>query len=490
MPYFTPAVRKVLQILTGENYEAFVVGGAVRDMLLGRTPEEYDICTDACPRAVLALAAENQIKAYRKGAAFGVMAWIVDGEEIEIATYRTEIYGRDAHRPEKVEFVWALEDDLARRDFTVNAIAMNLEGEIFDPFGGREALREGVLRAVGDPGERFEEDALRIFRACRFVAEYGFTVEAETRAAITAARPRVAGLSVERVRDEIDKMLVAPKAVRGLRLMQETGLLSTACRVRVNGRDQVVAVLPELDRLAGIPQNPKYHQLDVWEHTLEVVKNITPEPVLRWAALLHDVAKGAPGVRSVNRHGQPSDYGHAEAGARMAAGIMERLRMPPSFAARVVWLVRRHMSFPAPTEAAVIKWLRRLAPGFGGRRELAEATKQGLILRQADLSGGRAHPEKLLKENVLLENLVQLCLIKVPFYTEDLAISGGEVSALVGRGPQVKTLLNILLERVQNGDLANKPVVLREAARKKALRMGYGRPPRTARRPRQEHITP
>ncbi len=472
MSLFTPAVRKVLQLITEAGYEAYVVGGAVRDMLLGRIPKEYDVCTDACPRAVMTIAAENKIKAYRKGAAFGVMAWIVDGEEIEIATYRTEIYGRDAHRPEKVEFVWALEDDLARRDFTVNAMAMNLQGDIFDPFNGRKALREGVLRAVGDPEERFEEDALRIFRACRFVAEYGFTIEDETREAIIAARPRVAGLSVERVRDEIDKLLVAPEAVRGLRLMQETGLFGTSCRSRISGRDELVPVLPELDRLVGVEQNPEYHMFDVWEHTLRVVENITPEPVLRWAALLHDVAKGSPGVRCLNKHGKPSDYGHAKVGARMALDVMDRLRMPPSFGARVAWLVRRHSDFPAPSEKAVIKWLKRLAPDFGGRRELAEATKQSLVLRNADLLGGKVNPAPVLRENVLLENLVQLCLIKVPFYVEDLAISGGEVSALVGRGPQVKKMLNILLERVQNGELANKRAVLREAVRKKAMRMG------------------
>lgn len=471
MPLFTPAVRKVLQTISEAGYEVYVVGGAVRDMLLGRTPKEYDVCTDACPRAVMTIAAENKIKAYRKGAAFGVMAWIVDGEEIEIATYRTEIYGRDAHRPEKVEFVWALEDDLARRDFTVNAMAMNLHGEIFDPFGGRKALREGVLRAVGDPEERFEEDALRIFRACRFVAEYGFTIEDETREAIVSALPRVAGLSVERVRDEIDKMLVAPQAVKGLRLMQETGLFSTSCRCRVSGCDELVPVLPELDRLVGVEQNPEYHSLDVWEHTLRVVENVTPEPVLRWAALLHDVAKGTPGVRCLNKRGKPSDYGHAQVGARMALEVMQRLRMPPSFAARVAWLVRRHMDHPAPAEPAVIKWLKRLAPDFSGRRELAEAAKQSLILRNADLLGGKVNPETILQENVLLENLVQLCLIKVPFYVEDLAVSGGEVSALVGRGPQVKKMLNILLDRVQNGDLANNRAVLREAVRKKAARM-------------------
>jgi tRNA nucleotidyltransferase/poly(A) polymerase len=468
-----------MQIISEAGYEVSVVGGAVRDMLLSREPKEYDICTDACPRAVMTLAAENKIKAYRKGAAFGVMAWILEGEEIEIATYRTEIYGKDAHRPEKVEFVWALEDDLARRDFTVNAMAMNLRGEIFDPFGGRKALEEKILRAVGDPEERFEEDALRIFRACRFVAEYGFRIEDETREAIVYALPRVAGLSVERVRDEIEKILLAPEAVKGLRLMQETGLFSTACRCRSCGSEEIVPVLPELDRLVGIEQNPAYHSFDVWEHTLRVVENITPEPLLRWAALLHDIAKGTPGVRRLNKHGLPADYGHARVGAEIAFNIMNRLRMPPSFTGQVAWLVREHMDFPAPTEEAVVKWLKRLSSGISGRKELTEATRQSLILRGADLLGGKVDSEETVRENVILENIVQLCLIKVPFYVEDLVISGGEVASLVGRGPQVKQMLNILLERVQNGDLPNQQAALREAVRKKALRMGITDPTKT-----------
>ena len=476
MPIFTPSVRKVMQIISDAGYEVSVVGGAVRDMVFGRVPKEYDICTDACPRAVMTLAAENRIKAYRKGAAFGVMAWILDGEEIEIATYRTEIYGKDAHRPEKVEFVWALEDDLARRDFTVNAMAMNLKGEIFDPFGGRKALEEKVLRAVGDPEERFEEDALRIFRACRFVAEYGFTIEDDTREAIVYALPRVAGLSVERVRDEIEKILLAPQAVKGLRLMQETGLFNTACRCRSCGSEEIIPVLPELDRLVGVEQNPKYHSLDVWDHTLSVVENVTPEPLFRWAALLHDVAKGLPGVRRLNKHDFPADYGHAGVGADIALTIMNRLRMPPAFAGRVAWLVREHMDYPKPVEESVVKWLKRLSGGISGRKELAEATRQSLILRAADLRGGKVDPDQIIHENVILENMVQHCLIKVPFYAEDLAISGGEVASLVGRGPQVKQMLSILLERVQNGDLSNDQLALREAVRKKALRLGITDP--------------
>jgi len=467
---FSPGVRKVLDIITAAGREAYVVGGAVRDLLLGREPKEFDVCTDACPREVLTLAAENRIKAFKKGAAFGVISWILDDEEIEIATFRTEFYGNDAHRPEKVEFVWALEDDLARRDFTVNAIAMRADGSIVDPFEGRPDLEAGVLRAVGDPEERFGEDALRMFRACRFVAEYGFTLAPETKAAIPRALHRVAGLSVERVRDEIYRTLMAEHAAAGLELMRETGLLSADCRGRVNGFDTAVPVLPELARLAGVAQNPEYHQFDVWEHTLRVVSNVPAEPALRWAALLHDVAKGLPEVRGTNRRGLPTDYGHARKGAQITGRIMERLRFPPAFARRVTWLVRNHMRFPELEERFVLRWLKSLAPDFHNRQELLEAVGECLALRRADLLGGKVDSLAVLDGNQRLEEMVKDVMWRVPFFPEDLAITGGEVAALVGRGPQVKQVMEDLVVRVQGGQLDNHPGVLKEAVEKKAWR--------------------
>lgn len=467
---FPPTVRRVMDIIAAAGYEVYVVGGAVRDLLLGRQPKEFDLCTDACPTAVMALAASNQIKAFEKGAAFGVISWILDDEEIEIATFRTEFYGKDAHRPEKVEFVWALEDDLARRDFTVNAIAMRLDGKFIDPFGGRADLEKGLLRTVDDPDERFEEDALRMFRACRFVAEYGFTVAPETSAAIARSLERVAGLSVERVRDEIDKALRTEYIGDGLGLMQSTGLLATVCRGRVNGSAVAVPVLSEVDRLAGVEQNPEYHGLDVWEHTIRVVSGVPPEPMLRWAALLHDVAKGLPGVRRLNRRGLPADYDHARVGAGIAREILTRLRFPPSFVKRVTWLVRYHMHHPVSEGQVVVKWLKRLAPELHDRRELAEAVTQSLVLRRADLLGGKVDAEAVLEQNDLLQETVAEVLSRVPFYPEDLAISGGEVAALVGRGPQVKQVLEDLLVRVQGEQLDNEPDVLKEAVRKKVGR--------------------
>lgn len=467
---FPPVVRRVMEIISGAGYEVYVVGGAVRDMLLGREPKEYDICTSACPVAVLTLAAENGIKAYKKGAAFGVVAWILEGQEIEICTFRTELYGDDAHRPEKVEFVWALEDDLARRDFTVNAIAMRPDGRIEDPFGGQADLKAGILRAVGDPEERFEEDALRMFRACRFVAEYGFRLALGTKEAIARSLDRVAGLSVERVRDEIDKTLQAEFAAKGLELLRDTGLLATTCRGRVNGRTVALPVLPEVSRLAGVEQNPEYHQLDVWEHTLRVVAGVPSDPVLRWAALLHDVAKGLPGTRCVNRRGLPADYGHAGRGAEITREILERLRFSPSFVRRVTWLVRHHMNHPRPTEQAVMKWLRRLASDFHGRTALLEAVEQSLVLRKADILGGKVDPARVLAENERLREVVAKVTSQVPFYAEDLAISGGEVAELVGRGPQVKQVMDDLVVRIQGGHLENEPAALKEAVRKRAWR--------------------
>lgn len=469
---FTPGVRKVLETLNQAGYEAYVVGGAVRDMLLGRVPKEFDVCTDACPKAVLELAAANGIKAYRKGVAFGVVSWLLEGEEIEIATFRTELYGTDSHRPEKVTFVWALEDDLARRDFTVNAMAMDRRGNLVDPLGGREDLERGLLRAVGDPGERFAEDALRLFRACRFVAEYGFTLEEKTKDAMPRATWRVAGLSVERVRDELEKILVAEHAVRGLIALQETGLLATTCRARGDGREESVPVMPEIARLAGIAQNPRHHCSDVWGHTLAVVNNVPPVPVLRWAALLHDVGKGLPGVRGRNREGQPSDYGHAAIGWRIARDILQRLRLPPSLAERAAWLVREHMGFPKLEEENVLRWLRRLAADFSHREQLAEAVGQLLALRRADTLGLKVNPEPVLEQTDRLGDLVEALLRRLPFFQEDLAISGGDAARIVGRGPQVKQVLEDLVLRVQSGELPNRAEDLRRALEKKTRRGG------------------
>ncbi|MEW6574149.1 MAG: CCA tRNA nucleotidyltransferase [Bacillota bacterium] len=464
---FPPPVEKLMQFLNNSGYQAYVVGGAVRDILLGRDPREYDLATDACPEALSRLAETHKLRAFYKGAAFGVVSFLIDGTAIEVATFRTEIYGEDAHRPEKVDFLWALEDDLARRDFTVNAMALDSEGRLYDPFGGKRDLELGVLRAVGNPDERFAEDALRAFRACRFAAEYGFKVESRTLKAISRTRDRVAGLSVERVRDEIERILLSLHPEAGFELLRETGLLETRCRSRVTGKEETVPVLPELARLYGIPQNPRYHSLDVWQHTMLVVREVPRDIVLRWAALLHDIAKGMPGIRALNRRGELSDHKHEQVGAVMAGEVLERLRVPPVSARRAAWLVSRHMVFPAPEETPVVRWLRRLALDFKNKQELVEAVEQLLTLREADLKGGKVKPKKRLADNICLRKMVRDVVSRVPFFPVDLAVSGRAVARYLGEGPQVKSVIEELLRRVQAGELPNDPAVLEGALAQK-----------------------
>ncbi|MCL6557800.1 MAG: HD domain-containing protein [Firmicutes bacterium] len=458
-------------LLIDSGYQAYVVGGAVRDILLGRTPREYDLATDACPNALQRLAEKHGIRAFLKGAAFGVISFVVDGMVIEVATFRTEVYGADAHRPEKVDFLWALEDDLARRDFTVNAMALDREGRLYDPFGGKKDLKQGILRAVGKADERFAEDALRAFRACRFAAEYGFSVHPKTCAAISRARDRVAGLSVERVRDELERILVSPHPDAGFNHLRETGLLDARCRARGTAGEETVPVLPELSRLYGVPQNPRYHSFDVWDHTMLVLCAIKPEPVLRWAALLHDIAKGTPGVRALNRRGGWSDYRHEQVGAAIAEEVLKRFRIPPAETRRIVWLVRRHMFRLVAGEAEVIKWLRFLAPDFRNREELTEGVMELLALREADLKGGKVGPEQRLAENEKLKDLVCDITNRIPFYAVDLAVNGRAVARYLGEGPQVKAVLDDLVFEVQEGRLFNEPEAVEEAL-KKRLNLG------------------
>lgn len=448
-------------------FSYFVVGGAVRDLVLGKEPQDVDFATPLRPEEVIAAAEAAGIRAFPKGAAFGVVSLLIDGREYEVASFRTEWYGEDAHRPEGVRLGASLEEDLARRDFTINAMAMTPDGEIIDPFGGREDLARGVIRAVGDPAERFAEDALRLFRACRFAARYGFKIEERTLAAMPGAAHRVAGISVERVRDELEKTLLAPHASVGLRYLAESGLLSAECRARDHGEDKRVGVLPELEHLIGLPQNPRYHRCDAWEHTLAVVDGVPAEPALRWAALLHDVAKGLPGVRSLNRRGELADHGHDRVGAELAREVLARLRVRPDTARRAVWLVREHMSVPdAADDRTVRKWLTRLSKDFRTRQEMGDAVRQLFALRRADVLAGKVDPDP---ERVdALARMAEQILSTTPFFIADLAIGGRDAVEAGFAGRDVGRVLDVLLERVRSGELPNEKSALLRALEKRA----------------------
>jgi len=461
--------KLILKALEERGYKSYIVGGAVRNLLLGLPQHDIDILTLAPPEEVESTALEKGWKVKKIGATFGVLILVVDDKPYEVATARKEAYGSHSHRPEYVEYTSDIMEDLSRRDFTINAMAMDLKGNIIDPFGGRKDLEKGIIRAVGDPEERFKEDGLRPFRAVRFAAQLGFEIDEQTYRAIPKALHRVKGLSVERVRGELERILVAPYASKGMDMLLKTGLAGTQCLSRGEGEEKHVDVLPELYHLVDLEQSRRYHTLDAWKHTLAVIDNTPSDLILRWAALLHDVAKGLPGIRGVNKRGELSDWGHDKKGAQMAEEILTRLKVSQSVKNRVCWLVKNHMTLPNPDKKSLIKWLRKQSLNFKSQQELSTALWQLLTLCRADIKGGMVNPNFSQLDEIM--ESAKNVLKSIPFYEEELVIRGKEAAEVLGKGPQVKKFLRDLLIRIQSGEMSNTEEELREALNRKARRL-------------------
>ncbi len=320
------AARAIAKRLARSDHTAYVAGGAVRDHLLGRAPHDVDVATSARPEEVLALFPRGK----HVGASFGVVRVRWREWDVDVATFRTEGPYLDGRHPSRVEYGTA-EEDARRRDFTVNGLFLDpLDGTVHDFVGGRRDLERRILRAIGDPRERFAEDHLRLLRAVRFGSQLDFEIEPETRRALEELAPRVRTVAAERVRDELVRLLVGPAAKRGLELMHATGLLR--------------AVLPEVDALEGVPQPPEHHpEGDVLPHTFLLFDHLeSPSPELAWGALLHDIGKAPTRVDAEDRIRFPS---HAKVGAEMTEEIARRLRLSNDSRERVVSLVANHMRF-------------------------------------------------------------------------------------------------------------------------------------------------
>ncbi|MGE5175344.1 MAG: CCA tRNA nucleotidyltransferase [Hyphomicrobiales bacterium] len=317
-------VRGLLARLHDAGHAAYLVGGCVRDLLRGRPVDDWDVGTGARPEDVLRLFP----KAVPTGLKHGTVTVVLASGPCEVTTFRTESGYTDARRPDEVTFVADVEADLARRDFTVNAIAWDpIRRHEVDPFGGRADLAAGTLRAVGDPVVRFREDGLRPIRAARFAATLEFAIEDATFAALGASREQVARVAAERVREELMKMLAAATPSLGFEVLRTSGLLAL--------------VLPELAQCVQVPQN-RYHAYDVYFHTLYVVDAApAAKPVVRLAALFHDVGK--PLTRAEKENGDATFYNHQFESARLAEAAMTRLRFPRETIQAVVHLVRHHM---------------------------------------------------------------------------------------------------------------------------------------------------
>ena len=440
----------------------------MRDRLLSVEPQDIDIATSAHTRSIIETAQQQGWRTIETGIFFGVVVVVVEGSPYDVATFRTEKYGTDSHRPETVSFAASLREDLSRRDFSINAMAMDENGGVIDFFDGQEDLRQGIIRTVGDPLLRFQEDSLRMFRAARFAAALNFDIDSVTLAAIPPNLYRIGGLSVERVRSEIDKTLLGRYAPKGMRVLMEQGLLNQSCRIRDDTGTYQIPILPELAHLRGLKQNERYHRLDVWEHTLSMVAEIQAHPILRWAALLHDVAKGLPEVRSFNSVGEIIEHKHEVSGAHIAVKIAARLRFPLYWQRSVPWLVRHHLRLPPPEKEACIRWMRRRAREFKRTPELREGIEALLEIHRADRLAGHRDPGIPGWERIA--ELLRTILDSIPFYPDQLALTGEQIAMQLGSGPIVGEFQRTLLARIQTGELLNTREAQMDALQKKRER--------------------
>ncbi|MGA2812238.1 MAG: CCA tRNA nucleotidyltransferase [Candidatus Acidiferrum sp.] len=341
--------NSVCDELLRHGHQALLVGGCVRDLLLGRDPADYDVTSDATPGRVMELFPEG----VGVGAQFGVVLVPRDGLKVEVATFRSDVGYSDGRHPDAVVYSKTPEEDVKRRDFTINGLLMRHDtSEVLDYVGGQEDLRAGIIRAIGEPEKRFSEDKLRMLRAVRFAARLDFALDAPTAAAITKLAPAVAQVSAERVREELTKLLTEGAAKLGFTLLDRSGLLRE--------------VLPEISALHGVEQPPQYHpEGDVWTHTMLMLDGLGAgsAATLAWGVLLHDVGKPAT-FRSAEETGDRIRFdGHVDAGVAIAEKICSRLRFSSEDTLQVLALVANHMKFKDAQEmrASTLKRFVRLA---------------------------------------------------------------------------------------------------------------------------------
>ena len=430
------AVREVLEMLEAAGYESWCVGGCVRDSMLGREPMDWDVTSSARPQEIQALFGDRAVPT---GILHGTVTVRIGEQSVEVTTFRRDGTYRDHRRPQTVSFTTSLEEDLQRRDYTVNAMALGLRGELRDPLGGRADLTAGVLRCVGEPDCRFSEDALRILRGLRFAAVLGFSLHPATARSIHRNRELLREIAAERIWAELTALLIGPWAAPVLREYP----------------DVLGVFWPEILPMVGFDQRNRHHCYDVWEHTLHALEEAPPDPVLRLTMLLHDIGK--PACFTVDRQGSGHFYGHPAAGAQIAEGMLRRLRADRATRETVVRLIQWHDRDIPRTRQGIGRAVRLL--GVMDLRRLlavkqADNLAQAPAYRQVQVELRRAETilEELLAENACLS-------------LQQLAVDGRDLMAIGLRGRQIGAALDAALQAVIDGELPNEREALLAYAR-------------------------
>ena len=409
---------EIINIIEDSGYEAYIVGGSLRDSLLGMQPKDIDIASSASPTEIKLIF--NSYKTIDTGIDFGTVTLIYNDKPVEITTFRSESVYLDSRRPDSVSFEKNVDEDLKRRDFTINAMAYNQSKKLVDLFSGEEDLNNKLIRCVGSPDERFSEDALRMLRAVRFACVLNFDIEKNTFEAIKYNASRIEHISKERVQAELNKILMSSKPSRGIRLLLDSKLLDY--------------VLPEISRLSGFNQNNPFHHLELLEHTLCVLDKVEPRLQLRLAALFHDVGK--VDTVTLDENGIGHFYGHDSVSEDIAKSVLKRLRYSNEIIELTSQLVRYHM-----IQANVI--------GKKGIQKLLRIFGENNIFELADLHFADSSCTTMeVKEDVFRLKIRQVLDENIPFSVKDLDIDGYDLMKIGAKGKQIGDILNELLELV------------------------------------------
>ena len=433
-------VSELISRLKSAGFSAYVVGGCVRDSLLGLEPHDWDICTSALPEQMLEVF--RDLRTVETGLKHGTLTVVLDHVPYEVTTFRVDGDYTDHRHPDSVRFVDDLTQDLARRDFTVNAMAFSPETGIMDPFDGQKDLAAGLIRCVGEPEQRFDEDALRILRALRFASVYDFAIESATSASLRKMAPDLSRVAGERLREELLKLLCGKAAGRILREYPEV----------------LAEIIPEIRPMIGYDQQNHHHSYDLWEHTVRGVEGVPADPVLRLTMLLHDTGK--PEARTTDEKGEGHYFGHPKLSERIARKTAGTLHLDNAFRDRLCTLVLHHDT-PLRTQSGEINtdksFLLRRLNKFGEE----DLRALFLIHRSDRIATGyttREREDARLKER---EAALDALLAEKPCFTlKDLAVNGRDLTAAGLKGKAVGEALQNLLEAVMDGKAPNEKKAL------------------------------
>jgi len=430
-------VLNILNTFKSNGFEAYAAGGCIRDSLLGIEPKDWDIATNALPEVTKNLFS----KTIDTGLKHGTVTVVFDGRQYEITTFRVDGRYLDGRHPESVEFTANIEDDLGRRDFTINAMAWNKERGIVDPFNGRRDLAGRIIRTVGNPGERFREDGLRMLRAARFAARLGFDIHEETLKAISENKELIRNVSNERIRDELTEILTSDNPLK-FNLLRETGLLEL--------------ILPELEACYRTRQNNPHHVYNVGEHSIRAVAAARKDRIHRWVLLLHDTGKAV--TLTTDEKGIDHFYGHAFQSMKIAGDILRRLRFDKKSIEKITRLIRHHDRQILPVPKAVAKAVNAVGE---------DIFPDLLDVKRADKSAQNPRDIQEALEYVDTIEAIYNDLKKGMncFGVKDLAINGRDLIKMgFKEGKEVGKTLNILLDKVMENPMLNKKELLCEMA--------------------------